>query len=64
MEPKICPFLRMVSEACGCTGERCAWYIRGRCAVADIADTMFSIAMDTAALDLDFPVEQRLEECR
>ena len=50
MEPKICPLLRIVSEACGCMGERCAWYIRGRCAVADIADTAVSIAMDTDVL--------------
>lgn len=52
MEHKICPFMQMPSGGQSlCMSDRCALYTRGRCALADIADSLAEIAMDVAALD-------------
>lgn len=50
---KLCPLLMAGYQDMGiaCRGELCAWYIRERCAMADIADTMMDIAMNTAVQD-------------
>lgn len=53
MEPKICPILGAgpLEVNTNCKGECCAWYIRGRCALVDIADSLADIAMNTGTLE-------------
>lgn len=49
---KYCPFTRATSGNIGaCTCERCAWYIRGCCAMVDIADSLAHIAINTVEQD-------------
>lgn len=62
MEPNFCPLLKAAGfingkEACS---EECAWYIRGRCALAVLAEATSSAAdhLEEDALD------DLLESCR
>lgn len=46
---KLCPLLMAGCHDIGleCKGELCAWYIRGCCAMVDIADSLTHIAINT-----------------